>query len=267
MQNGDIVTRISYHHDTQFRIEDIKNKQARLCGLEYRLAADAAISDLELARSLTEPSNKQHCLVSTNIQVPLFLNEKSLGNNYIAKILHIDGNRFYLKECITLYKRLGIPVIGYPVNEEKQPRNIMNLLNQHKPNIVVITGHDSVSKSQSTSKNLNSYLNSKYFLESIRIARNYSRNYDDLVIIAGGCKSYYEALMEAGANFASSPDRVMINVTEPVLIACKVAITSVTEYLSMESIAENLPSGLSGFGGIETRGQCRRLAPSPYQKK
>lgn len=126
----------------------------------------------------------------------------------------------------------------------------------------MLTGHDSISRMNAASKDINLYLNSKYYVESIKIARNYNRNYDDLVIVAGGCKSHYEALMKAGANFASSPERVMIDVTEPVLIASKIAMTSVHDFISMETIVDELPSGLAGFGGIETRGQLRKIVPA-----
>ncbi len=52
---------------------------------------------------------------------------------------------------------------------------------------------------------LNNYRNSKYFIESVKILRNYNSSYDELVIFAGACQSCYESILEAGANFASSP--------------------------------------------------------------
>lgn len=269
MQTGDIVTRNSYHNDIHFIVEHISDNKVQLSGLNYRLSADAVISDLSLS-SITQETPAQikppspivppH-LTSTNIEKVLHKKEPLTNGKCFVKTLHIDSNKHYLKECMKLYNEIGIPVIGYQMSEDKQPKNILHLLTQYRPNILVITGHDSVSKSTSDLNSLNSYANSKYFVESVKIARNYKSNYDDLVIIAGGCKSCYEALINEGANFASSPSRVMINVTEPVLIACKIATTSIRQIVTMDAIATVLPSGLSGFGGIETRGQCRIIKP------
>lgn len=152
----------------------------------------------------------------------------------------------------------AIPVIGVSIRESEQPKKIQSLLELYRPNIVVITGHDSTKRLATFSQNMDCYVNSKYFAEAVQIARAYNPDYDELVIIAGGCKSNYEALMDAGANYASSPSRILINVTEPVLIACKLASTPYTQMIDIATIQTELPSGKDGFGGITTRGQCRQ---------
>ena len=40
---------------------------------------------------------------------------------------------------------------------------------------------------------------------------------DQLVIFAGACQSHFESLIQAGANFASSPSRVNIHALRPCL--------------------------------------------------
>ena len=47
MHVGDIVTRKSYANDINFIIQEIKEDQAVLSGVDFRLIADAKLSDLE----------------------------------------------------------------------------------------------------------------------------------------------------------------------------------------------------------------------------
>lgn len=49
------------------------------------------------------------------------------------------------------------------------------------------------------------YRNSKHFIKTVNEARMWKKNGKDLAIFAGACQSFYEAIMQAGANFASSP--------------------------------------------------------------
>ena len=56
------------------------------------------------------------------------------------------------------------------------------------------------------------YRNSRYFIETVKEARKYDKEKEEkLVIFAGACQSYFEALISAGANFASSPARILID--------------------------------------------------------
>ena len=43
------------------------------------------------------------------------------------------------------------------------------------------------------------------------ITSSVERNKNKLAIFAGACQSYYEEIMNAGANFASSPGRIFID--------------------------------------------------------
>ena len=75
--------------------------------------------------------------------------------------------------------------------------------------------------------NIYNYKNSKYFIETVKEARRYEREQTkDLVIFAGACESYFEALIMAGANFASSPARILIDFLDPIVIAEKIGNTN-----------------------------------------
>ena len=286
MHINDIVSRKSYNHDILFKIIDIKENKAILHGLNFRLIADSDISDLEkvnimdLENAYMRGLDDENNLSSKSLFKNWYMHQCSgyIADTYInkeysfsnteknfdkkfGKILHIDGDKFYLKECLQKYHDLGVSCIGISIEESKQPEMILELLKEHKPNILVITGHDSIIKDKEGLSNINYYTNSKYYLESVKIAREYNHNYDELVIFAGGCKSHYEALIDAGANFATSPNRVLIHVTDPVIVACNIAKASVREFLDIESIVKNTSAGLKGIGGFETRGQCREYKP------
>lgn len=95
------------------------------------------------------------------------------------------------------------------------------------------------------------YRNSRHFIETIKEARRYERDTNsDLVIFAGACQSYYEALISAGANFASSPARILIDILDPLIIAEKVATTERIKYITIADVENELRDGRRGVGGI-----------------
>ncbi|HAZ37460.1 MAG TPA: sporulation peptidase YabG, partial [Clostridiaceae bacterium] len=99
------------------------------------------------------------------------------------------------------------------------------------------------------------------FIEAVKKAREYEKSYDDLIIFAGACQSFYEALIDSGANYASSPGRVLIHAMDPVLVCEKVAFSSIGKLVSPQEIMENTITGSKGIGGLETRGKYRELSP------
>jgi spore coat assembly protein len=122
-----------------------------------------------------------------------------------------------------------------------------------------------MSKGESDYTNINSYRSSRFFVEAVKNARDYEPSLDDLVIFAGACQSFYEALIEAGANFASSPHRVLIHALDPVFICEKVAFASINKVLSIQEAISNTITGIKGIGGLETRGKYRQGFPkSPF---
>lgn len=109
--------------------------------------------------------------------------------------------------------------------------------------------------------NINNYKNSRYYIESVLEARRYEHSLDNLVIFAGACQSYYEAIISAGANFASAPKRVLIDMLDPIIVAQTVAYTPVDKFAPLAGILSNTREGLKGIGGVQTRGQYREGMP------
>lgn len=134
------------------------------------------------------------------------------------------------------------------------PQKIPYLLKKHHPDVLVITGHDALDGKDKS--DIRSYRTSAYFVDAVIQARNYQSNKDALVIIAGACQSYYEALLKAGANFASSPTRENIHLLDPVIIASEVSHTIVSHYVSVQDILSRTIS--HRLGGIDTKGVARR---------
>ena len=238
---GDKVTRKKYNHDIVFRIRKIDKDLFYLTGEELRLEATALRSDLRLyEKEIREDEDT-------------FLAPKD-DNMIYGKVLHIDGDSKYLDKSLKLYKSNGVPVVGYFFEEKEIPNKITGLLVKHKPDILVITGHDSYRNI-----NIEEFKNSENFIKAVHKARIYEPDKDALVIFAGACQSYYEALIESGANFASSPKRLSINVLDPVKIAILVATTHVGSYLDINEVLSVTTNKNSGIGGIDTKGVARRI--------
>lgn len=100
------------------------------------------------------------------------------------------------------------------------------------------------------------YRNSKYFIETVKEARRYDQEKGkNLVIFAGACQSYFEALMDAGANFASSPARILIDFLDPLVVAKNVAITDKNKYITIDDFSNELRDGKNGVNGLGARGK------------
>ena len=185
-----------------------------------------------------------------------YTNPPWLKNCCSGLVLHRDSDISCLKQCISLYKYLNVNVIGVVIKEEKQPQYILYLLSKYNPNILVVTGHDCSKTTNPYSRNINDYKYSKYFIQSVLLARRYNPDTNKLVIIAGGCESYYESLIKAGANFASSPERISITITAPVYIAYRLFNTPRNMVVTMDSLYNDFHFDYGSFGGINTYGQC-----------
>ena len=185
--------------------------------------------------------------------------KKGEDKEYITgKILHLDGDRKYSKKALRYYQKAGLMSIIKNIPEYKQPHLVYDLLAYYGPDILVITGHDGMIKKGKKFSDIYNYKNSKYFVETVKMARKYEKNNKkELVIFAGACQSYFEAIMMAGANFASSPARIMIDFLDPLIIAEKVATTYSYKYITMEDIRDELRDGDRGVGGIGANGKMK----------
>ncbi|MDD5795058.1 MAG: sporulation peptidase YabG [Clostridiales bacterium] len=283
MEIGDIVVRKSYSKDITFRIIDIKEeegvKRYILKGINLRIIADSNSEDLErvdnnylgykdkilnskvrgainnaisfredLSKRVDKSSKKQE-------------NKKDLLFGRPGKILHVDGDSEYMETCLKVYKELSLDAVGKAIPESEQPKVIVDLVKEIKPDIVVLTGHDGVIKDTKDYLNLNSYRNSKYYIDAVKALREYNSSYDELIIFAGACQSCYENILDSGANFASSPDRILIHCLDPVFVCEKIAYTSIGSVISITDVVESTITGKDGIGGIQTRGKYREGYP------
>ena len=247
---GDYVTRNSYDNDILFVIVNIEGDIAYLKGIDVRLYADSNLDDLELS-SIKDNNSSDRDDVK-NIKDMLNL-DRSEYFYLPGKILHIDGDKDYLKRCIDFYKDMHLEAYGVNLDEERFERDITSCLKEYKPDILVITGHDSFKKNKDKN-NLSSYQNSNNFVKATIKAREYERNQDKLIIIAGACQSFYEDLIKAGANFASSPKRINIHALDPAIIASAVALSPKNKEIDLISLLDKTHYGSDGMGGIITNG-------------
>ena len=99
-------------------------------------------------------------------------------------------------------------------------------------------------------KDIYNYRNSRHFIQTVKEARRYDEKHGkNLVIFAGACQSYFEALMQAGANFASSPARILIDILDPLIVAKEVALADNSKYIRIDDIESKLRDGKRGIGG------------------
>ena len=244
---GDYVTRKSYNNDTVFIIMDIKENNVILKGVDIRLFADSDISDLvKCEYENRDEEFRNSILIRDNMDRSEFF--------YLpAKILHIDGDKDYLSRCLEFYKKANVYAIGEYVKESDVPNITPKLLNKYKPDILIITGHDAINKSKDIN-NINNYKNSKNFVNAVFQARKYEKSHEKLVIIAGACQSDYEALIKAGANFASSPKRINIHALDPAIIAINLALTEKDNEINLINLLEKTKYGKDGIGGLKSKG-------------
>lgn len=290
MEKGDYVVRKSYSKDIIFKVMDIKNnedgtKTYILKGTSIRILADSVEEDLESVDDNFEtdmdkmfnsrinkaiknamdrrgeqaiiPSNKRDRTAKSG----KIVKQDSLVFGRPGKILHIDGDKDYLENCLKVYKQLKLEAEGRAISEKDQPSKILDIVKQVKPDIVVLTGHDGLFKNKTNYLDENSYRNSKFFMEAVKALREYNSSYDELVIFAGACQSYYEGILDSGANYASSPSRVLIHCLDPVFVCEKVAYTGVDKVVSITDVIENTITGIKGVGGLQTRGKYREGYP------
>lgn len=290
---GDIVSRKSYGGDIFFKVVNIKRigneNIVTLKGITYRIEADAPESDLEVqsdkrvkeyTRSINEMVEMKCRQRKSAYHSPVMMRRGYLKKSYYrstpnddskkftrtGKVLHIDGDEDYLQTCMNKYKELGIDAVGEYVPEKEQPEKVYSLLEKHRPDILVLTGHDGLLKGKDNYLNIDNYRNSKYFVEAVKEARRYEKDYDSLVIFAGACQSMYNDILAQGANFCSSPYRVLIHALDPVMVSQKVATTSIDSVLNPSDVINSTITGEKGIGGIQTRGKNRTGYPKePYK--
>lgn len=214
---GDIVARNSYNKDIIFKIVDMEDKNGEiqyiLKGTNFRIMADSFEEDLvestEDEYNIQSQFGKKRLTDLTKDKEKLFRGEEiknkkknKKGNKKFGmapRILHLDGDKEYLEICLRAYTAMGLEAYGKVIPEIEQSRVVEEYLNRIRPDILVLTGHDSVVKDCDDYRDINNYRNSKYFMEAVKKARVYEASYDQLVIFAGACQSCYEDIIKSGA--------------------------------------------------------------------
>lgn len=243
---GDYVTRNSYNNDTVFKVINRKLDLLYLKGVDFRIYADANVSDCIVVDKKTlkddfYPKVVDCCERSEYFYLP-------------GKILHLDGDSEYLKRCMKFYKDNNVFAIGKKIDEKTLYKEIYNLLVEFNPDILIITGHDAYYKKKGSKKDINNYQNSLNFVRCVKEARKFEKSHDKLVIIAGACQSDYEELIKAGANFASSPKRVNIHALDPAIIAVNLAMCEKNKEVDLLGLLSLTKNGKNGMGGLMTNG-------------
>jgi len=244
---GDLVSRNSYNNDTIFKIIEIDNGVAILKGMNIRLYADSYLEDLvkvDNAKVDDEDFLRRFNGLELNREEFFYLP---------GKVLHIDGDKEYLERCMNFYEKVNVKARGVRLKEDEISLKINDLLEEYKPNILVITGHDAYYKRMGKIDDNNNYKNTANFIKAVKEARRkYSHN--ELIIIAGACQSNYEELIRSGANFASSPKRINIHALDPAIVASSIALSDKNKTIDLIHILEKTKYGKDGMGGIITNG-------------
>jgi len=240
---GDYVTRNSYNNDIIFKIIDIRNDIYYLKGVCVRLHADSYKEDLVICNELDDKDNFK----------PSIDEYRNLDRNeyfYLpGRILHLDGDEEYLEKCMAFYKKSKIKAYGLYLKEINMASQIDGLLKKYNPDILVLTGHDSFSRSKRQK-----YKNTSSFVNAVAEARKYEKSHEKLFIIAGACQSNYEDLIKSGANFASSPKRINIHALDPAIVAACLSFSDKNNNIDILKILDKTRYGSDGMGGIITKG-------------
>lgn len=229
--------------------------------------SDSNINDLEI---IEDEEVEEHLrAINEKVEKRIERKEQQLKNTpgaglrekeivHTGRILHIDGDKKYSEKSNIYYKKMGLNAIVRNIPERKQPLLIGNLVKKYKPEILIITGHDGMIRKGKNFTDIYNYKNSSYFISAVEEARR-NNTRDDLVIFAGACQSYYEGIIMAGANFASSPARILIDFMDPIIVAEKIAITDEKKFVTIRDIEKELRDGQRGVSGIGGQGKKKIL--------
>lgn len=260
---GDYVARRSYGGDISFRISDIMvtrngRKVYLLKGILYRIIADSDEYDLDprkpedVKREIQSRMSQEGIHHMTRAISPFSLFKPVRGKP--GTILHLDSSSEFLEMCMNYYRDAKIKAHGYVIAESEQAASVRTLLKKTNADILIATGHDGLKKDAVKMNSVDSYRHSRYFIQTAAEARKYEPDLNKLCIFSGACQSYFEGIMDAGANFASSPGRVLIHALDPAKVGDRIALTDNRVFVTPEKIAKLTQSGAKGIGGVKTKG-------------
>ncbi|MBE6504003.1 MAG: hypothetical protein E7Z76_06955 [Methanobrevibacter sp.] len=244
----DIIINKKESNQVLYKIVKEENGVCEILGINYRIKKMVDVKDIEKAPEELLEKEKENARKYSS-----FLGcRKNSVKGLVGTVLHIDTDKNYLNKCVDLYKSVGIYVYPILSKEEKIESEIKNINIGFCPDVIVITGHDYFSGNNK--KDINNYMNSKYFASAVAMAR---KQYPNSVIVAGACQSLYEVLIARGANFASSPKRKNIHVYDPAVIAINACVTSQKQIIDFYKMSKYIENFNDAFGGVETFGKMK----------
>ena len=245
---GSYVGRKKYNKDIAFRVSDIitnaDNEEIyMLRGAFTRIIADTHKEDLENIdiKDYEEPTSEQLHLYLSSLNV----DEDRLRQ---VKILYIDADSKIAKSTTDQFDIYGLNYNCYVMSESQQPSRIRELLEKHNPSVTVITGHDNIKRDKDITSLEEGYVNSKYFYQSTKIAREFNPNVNDMFIITGACATFYEKMMEAGANCATSTSRINISSSAMTDIIIYMVYYMLGYPLPIKTMLDSTIHSIYGFG-------------------
>lgn len=239
--------------DIIYEIVSKKGDDVLLKGINYRRIITAKKEDIvkvsnEEMKQLSENDRKYYNNVIAKTR-------GNKNNKYIlGTVLHIDADEEYLQKSVKLYKEIGIYCYPILCKETDIVNKVISFPDNFIPDVIVITGHDYYSGN--SKKDLNSYTNSKYYIDAVKSVK---RKFNNSIIIAGACQSNFESLIANGAHFASSPKRINVHVYDPAIIAINVCTTSFKNIVNFDKMEKNIINLHDAFGGVEVYGKMRML--------
>jgi len=269
IKKGDIVARKSHNCDILFSVERIIRSTngieiAILKGITIRIVADAYLDDLVILDNKILNESLRSLDVKIEDRINSFFKKnkeksKDKERNFIdtkaGKILHLDGDRLYSEKSARYYRKMGLNAVVKNVAENKQHLIVKDYINKYNPDILVLTGHDGMIKTGTKYADLSNYRNSKYFAQAVIEARKVRPSSIKLAIFAGACQSFFEAIMASGANFASSPGRILIDFMDPLIVAEKIATTNRNKFVTIKDIEKELRDGKKSIDGSGVMGK------------
>ena len=271
IKKGEIVARKSHDCDILFSVENIIKdssgiETAILKGITIRIVADAYLEDLVILDTKILNDSLRSLDIKIEDRINVFLKkgkekleekERNFDNLNAGKILHLDGDRLYSEKSARYYRKRGLNAVVKNVAENKQHLMVKDYINKYNPDVLVLTGHDGMIKTGTKYADISNYRNSKYFIQGVVEARKLCPSSNKLAIFAGACQSFFEAIMASGANFASSPGRILIDFMDPLIVAEKIAVTDRKKIVTINDIANELRDGKRSIDGIGVMGKKR----------
>lgn len=186
--------------------------------------------------------------------------KRDISRTVAGKILHVDGDVRYSQKAIAYYKKIGLTnAVVKNVSERRQQYVIGDLILKYQPDMLVITGHDRMLEQNRKFYDIKNYKNSLNFIKTVENARKIVPSMEELVIFAGACQSFFEELIESGANFASSPARVLIDFMDPIVVATRIVTTPENRYVTLNEVLPEVREGPKGVGGTRGKGKLKIL--------